>query len=194
MTDLREAIEPKSDQLNSDDLISGPITIKITSVKTNKTEQPVSIHYEGDNGKPWKPCKSSLRTLIAGWKTSDGDKFVGRQVTLYLDSDVTWAGQAVGGIRVSHMSDIDKPLRLMLTKSRGKKVSHEVGVIETKPKKALTDEEFATFDTEINNCSTMPELQVVGKKIADGGFDDEGNKRIKKQYTARSKAIREQSN
>jgi len=39
-------IKAKSDQINSDDLISGPITIKITSVKINvKDQQSGIVHY-----------------------------------------------------------------------------------------------------------------------------------------------------
>ena len=30
--DMREAIVPKSDQLNADDLIAGPMTVKVTGV------------------------------------------------------------------------------------------------------------------------------------------------------------------
>ena len=64
MTDLSKTIDPKSDQLNSDDLIAGPITIRITKVSANLSspEQPISIFFEGDNGKPYKPCKSMRRS------------------------------------------------------------------------------------------------------------------------------------
>jgi hypothetical protein len=65
---LAETIIPKSDQLNADDLITGTITVKITAVKgSNEPQQPVSIHYEGDNGKPYKPCKSMRRILVSAW-------------------------------------------------------------------------------------------------------------------------------
>ena len=190
MTDLRDTIIPKSDQLNADDLIVGPITIKITSVKVPGGEQPVSIHYEGDNGKPWKPCKSSLRTLIAGWKTSDGDKFIGRQVTLYLDSDVTWAGQAVGGIRVSHMSHIEKPLRLMLTKSRGKKASHEIGVIQTVPLKDMTEDEFKAFKSDLEGAVDLKSLKAAGAKIGKG-YDTASTEKLTNLYRETSKKLRE---
>ncbi len=48
MNDMTQVIQPKSDQINADDLIAGPITVKITDVKIQGgTEQPVSIHIEG---------------------------------------------------------------------------------------------------------------------------------------------------
>lgn len=118
---MNPAIVPKSDQLNSDDLIGGPRTIAITNVTVKDTgEQRVSIHFEGDNGKPWKPCKSMCRVLVALWG-SDGKKYVGRRLTLFRDPSVKWAGMAVGGIRISEMSDIDKPMTLALTETRGKR-------------------------------------------------------------------------
>ena len=69
MTDLAKTIEPKSDQLNADDLIAGPRTIVITAVRANagSAEQPVSISFEGDDGKPYKPCKSMRRVMVHVW-------------------------------------------------------------------------------------------------------------------------------
>ena len=62
--DLSQTIIPKSDQLNADDLIAGPRTIRITAVSTGNAEQPVVINYEGDNGRPYKPSKSMRRILV----------------------------------------------------------------------------------------------------------------------------------
>lgn len=121
MTDLTPTIQAKSDQLNADDLVSGPITIKITDVSLGSgDDQPIIIRYEGDNGKPWKPCKTMRRLLVSIWG-ADGNKYIGQMATLYRDPDVKWAGQPVGGIRVSHMSGIDGQKTLALTETRGKK-------------------------------------------------------------------------
>ncbi len=119
MNDMSQVIIPKSDQLNSDDLIAGPRTIKITSVDIRPgTEQPVSIFYEGDNGKPWKSCKSMARVLVTAWGP-DAKAYVGRSVTLYRDPTIKWGGMEVGGIRISHMSHLDGPLTLALTMTKG---------------------------------------------------------------------------
>lgn len=70
MTDMSKTIEPNSDQLNADDLLTGPRTITITDVKVREgSDQPVSVFYEGDNGKPYKPGKSMRRLMIAVWGT-----------------------------------------------------------------------------------------------------------------------------
>lgn len=119
--DVTKAMAPKSDQMNADDLISGPKTIRIRDVSVKSgVEQPVWVYYDGDDNKPWKPSKTSLRCLAAIWG-ADSSKWIGLHCTLYNDPEVTWGGMKVGGIRVSHMEGLTSPRTLMLTKTRGKK-------------------------------------------------------------------------
>lgn len=131
MTDMTSVIKPKSDQLNSDDLIGGSITIKITSVDVKGgQEQPVSVRFEGDNGKPYKPCKSMCRVMVFVWG-ADAKQYAGRSMTLYRDPKVTWGGMEVGGIRISHMSHIDKPVTMALTASKSKRAMHTIHPLVT---------------------------------------------------------------
>lgn len=120
MIDLRGTIKPKSDQLNADDLIGGPITIRITAVAVGEGEQPVSISYEGDGGKPYKPGKSMRRVLVNLWGP-DGAVYVGRSLTLYRDEEVVFGGVAVGGIRISHMSHLQRETTMALTATKAKR-------------------------------------------------------------------------
>ena len=118
--DMSKTVDPKSDQLNSDDLIAGPRTIRITKVTASFVpEQPVSVHYDGDGGRPWKPCKSMRRVLIALWG-SKGSGYVGKRLTLYRDENVKFGGIEVGGIRISH-ADIDSDMTIAITESRAKR-------------------------------------------------------------------------
>jgi hypothetical protein len=118
MTDLAHTILPKSDQLNADDLIGGLTkTVKITKVSGVTGEQPIAIFFENDNGKPYKPCKSMRRVLVNCWG-SDGTKYVGRSMTLYRDEKVIFGGIEVGGLRISHMSDIAMPITMALTANK----------------------------------------------------------------------------
>jgi hypothetical protein len=135
MIDMANTIAPKSDQLNADDFIGGPRTIVITKVTGNEgsTEQPVSIWFEGDNGKPWKPCKSSRRVLVIVWG-ADPTPYIGRSLTLFRDPTVTWGGMAVGGIRISHMSDIDEPVTMALTASKQVRKPFTVKPLAAAPK------------------------------------------------------------
>jgi hypothetical protein len=120
--DLSRTIMAKSDQLNADDLVGGPITIKIESIKAieGDTQQPIAIHYGDPDGKVWKPCKSMRRVLVAVWG-ADGAAFVGRRLTLYRDPSVMWGGVEVGGLRVSHMSNLETAMTVVLSASKTKK-------------------------------------------------------------------------
>lgn len=125
MDDMIETIMAKADQLTADDLIGRTITIKITGAKVDKSDQPVSLSYDGDGGKPFKPGKSMRRVLSHVWGT-DSKKYVGRQLTLYRDPAVKFGGQEVGGIRISHMSDIKSAVTVSLTASKGNKKPYVV--------------------------------------------------------------------
>ena len=118
---LRDTIAPKSDQLNSDDLMSATKIIKVTAVKRGSSaEQPVTIEYEGMEGRPYKPCKSMRRVLIIAW-SENGREWVGRSMQLYCDPEVKFGGVKVGGIRISKLSHIEKDMKILLTTSRGKR-------------------------------------------------------------------------
>ena len=94
--DLSKTIAPKSDQLNADDLIARSMTIKITNVTGKDGDaQPISIFFEGDNGKPYKPCKSMRRVLVMVWG-DQGKEYIGRSMTIYRDPAVVFGGIAVG--------------------------------------------------------------------------------------------------
>lgn len=125
--DMTSTIAPKSDQLNSDDLIAGPRTIRITRVSANpdSAEQPVSISFEGDGGKPFKPCKSMRRVMVAVWG-ADGNAYPGRSMTIYRDPEVAFGGMKVGGIRISHMTDMAGPMTLALTATRATRKPYTV--------------------------------------------------------------------
>lgn len=136
VSDMSQVIIPKADQISADDLLAGPITIRIASVSIRPgTEQPVSIHFEGDGGRPWKPCKSMSRVLVAAWG-ADANAYTGRSVTLYRDPDVKWGGLAVGGIRVSHLSDIKGAMVLALTATKGSKKAFKVEPLQGAPAKS----------------------------------------------------------
>jgi hypothetical protein len=120
MIDLRGTIKPKSDQLNADDLIGGPVTIRITGVVVGEGEQPVSISFDGDGGKPFKPGKSMRRVLVNLWGP-DGAAYIGRSLTIYRDEQVVFGGVEVGGIRISHMSHLQRETTMALTATKAKR-------------------------------------------------------------------------
>lgn len=133
-------ITPRSDQMNSDDLIGQDRTITVTRVTLDtKAEQPVSLFFEGDSGKPYKPGKSMRRVLVQAWG-ADASAYTGRSLTLYRDPDVKFGGLDVGGIRISHMSHIDRRMTMALTVTRGSKKPFTVDpLVLDAPAKAASD-------------------------------------------------------
>lgn len=118
--DISDTTQPRSDQMNHDDVVFAPLTVTVSEVRRGSDDQPVELHLAEYPGRPFKPSKTVRRVLIAAWG-KEADAYVGRRLTLVSDPTVTWGGSAVGGIRVSQMSDLEKPLTIPLTISRGKR-------------------------------------------------------------------------
>jgi hypothetical protein len=139
---IGETIQPKSDQLNADDLIGGSKTIKISQIKVYDREvQPVEISYEGDEGKPYKPSLGMRRVLVQLWG-QDEQVYIGRSLTLYRNDSVKFGGYEVGGIRISNASDIKEPTRVLETVAKGKRQPITINPLKI-AKKKLTDLEGA---------------------------------------------------
>jgi hypothetical protein len=185
MNDMAQTIVPKSDQLNADDLIAGPRTITVTGVSIKAGgEQPISIHYEGDEGKPYKACKSMCRVMVTAWG-ADSKKYVGRSMTLYRDPTVKWGGMEVGGIRISHMSDIDSKITMALTMTRASKKPYTVRPLEAgasktaAPKEPVDDLTASKVPSPVETSSAAaaidPDeaelLKEVGRRCDEGKFE-----------------------
>ena len=137
MIDMTGTIVPKSDQLNADDLIGGPRTIQIKRVTASpdSPEQPVAVYFEGDNGKPYKPCKSMRRVMVQAWGP-DASQYVGRSMTLYRDEKVAFGGMQVGGLRISHMSDLRGEMTFALTVTKARRAPYTVKPLAGAPRRA----------------------------------------------------------
>lgn len=116
--DISDTIAPNSDQLDAVDLLSGPRAFTIEGVSRGNSEQPVQIKLK-EFPRPWRPGKSMRRVLVGIWGP-DASAYVGRRLVLFCDPEVRFGGQAVGGVRISHMSDLPKKKSIPLLVSRGK--------------------------------------------------------------------------
>ncbi|MGB3480855.1 MAG: hypothetical protein WBB07_01395 [Mycobacterium sp.] len=65
-------------------------------------------------------------------------------MTLYRDADVKFGGQDVGGIRVSHISGIEKRLKIALTTSRGQRKPFFIEPLPDQPAPARGRQPTAT--------------------------------------------------
>lgn len=115
------------------------MTITVSDVRlSGGADQPVVIHYAGENGRPYKPCLTMRKVLIHAWGP-DGRQWVGRSMTLYNDPSVKWGGEEVGGIRISHLTDIERDVKVSLTSTRGKKAKYEIRKLVSKIAEHLAD-------------------------------------------------------
>lgn len=166
--DMAQFVAPKSDQLNAEDLLSGPRTVRITRITAGGSEeQPISIHYEGCEGRPFKPCKTMRRLMMHAWGRYT-DQYVGRSMTLYRDPTVTWAGKAEGGIRISHMSHIDEKIDVALMEKKGKRKLHRVMPLDTGADagRARAEQWTAEHVEAINTAADLAALAAVQVKGA----------------------------
>lgn len=139
--DLGATIAPKSDQLNADDLIAGPRTITVTRVRgTGADDQPIAIYFEGDNGKPYKPCLSMRRAIVQAWGRKSSN-YIGKAMALYRDPDVKFGKDTVGGIRISHMSGIDHDMSFPLTERRGTRKPYTIRRLQVQQRAEATIDE-----------------------------------------------------
>jgi hypothetical protein len=162
--DISTTIAPRSDQLNADDLIGGPVTVTITGVSRGTTEQPVNIATaEFGEGRPFKPGLSMRRVMVAAWGP-EASQYTGRRMTLYRDPSIRFGPQEVGGIRISHMSHIDAPVKIALTVTRGKRAPFTVEPLIDEPTPALasiTPDDAEDFARDIAEATTVEELDKI---------------------------------
>jgi hypothetical protein len=171
MLDLTDTIVPKSDQLNSDDLRSGPRTFTIAEVrKNNSDEQPVSIVLrEFPPDRPWKPSKSMRRVLVEVWGR-DASTYAGKRLTLYRDDKIRFGGQEVGGIRISHMSGLKKPKPMALHVTRGKYESIAIQPLpDDAPTAPVVSEEAVAYMADARAAKTLAEWREVWQRAKDAG-------------------------
>lgn len=154
MITMLDTIAPRSDQLNADDFLAENASriIKITKVNLAAVEQPCSIFYEGDNGKPYKPGLSMRRVLVHCWG-GDTNSYIGRSLELYRDPKVTFGGTEVGGIRISKMSHIKDTITVPLTASRKIRKPFTVQPLVT------TETPAITIDDAISDIATAPNIE-----------------------------------
>lgn len=132
MVDMLKTIEAKSDRLNADDLMGGDRVIKVEAVKAGDTPDKVKVFFEGCDGKPWWPCKTMCRAIVAAWGKYPSN-YIGKSIQLFRDPNVVYGGMAVGGVRIRAFSDIDGPLTLMLGEKRGKKSVFKFDKLDVTP-------------------------------------------------------------
>lgn len=160
--DLTESLAPKSDQLDADDLLTGPRTFTIAEVTQGPSaEQPFNFKL-AEFPRPFRPSKTVRRIIVAAWGPH-AEEYVGRRMTLYRDPTVKFGGEAVGGIRVSHLSHLKdgKPLRVSLLIAKGRKAPFTV--------QPLTEARVPDYPKLVAEATAKDDLNVLWRSAAEAG-------------------------
>lgn len=157
--DIKQAIAPKSDQLNAVDLVGGPVIVTIERSSKGSIDQPVNIHLTEFPKRPFRPSKSMIRVIATAWGMKT-DAWVGQRMELYRDPNVPYAGAKVGGIKIAALTGIDKSFTLPLLEAR-KVIPHTVKPLpmDAAPVAAsVSDQQIEDADT----VDTLRELWFHG--------------------------------
>lgn len=151
--DITDSLAPRSDQLDNIELAT-PRTFTIERVTRNNAEQPWNFHL-ADFPRVWRPGKSMLRVIGEAWGNK-ASAYIGQSVTLYRDPTVKFGNDVTGGTRISHMTGIDKPLKVSLMVSRGK-----FAMFTVQPLKA----DAAPVDGLKSDRDWLAELKLAGDDL-----------------------------
>lgn len=164
--DITDSLAANSAQQNYDEYLAGPKTVTVSAVTAGTAEQPVNVELVEFPGKPFKPAKSVRRVLASAWGT-DASQWTGRRLTIYGDPSVRYGGKEVGGLRVSHVSHIAKPITVALTVTRGKRAPFTVQPLPDAPTPppipafATADEARAYWTTRRDAGASADELAAI---------------------------------
>lgn len=149
---MKITAEPRSDQWNADDFLGGARTFTIAGVKEGTAEQKYDIALEGES-RAWRPPLGMLRVLMDAWG-DESNVWVGRRVTLYRDPSIRFGKEVLGGVRISHLSHIPKPMNFKVTTARGRRETYSVQPLPDAPTPTTEPEPWRAQWQAITNALT----------------------------------------
>lgn len=134
--DIEKACMAKIDHLTYKHVnLFGKIVAKIAKVRKGPSDtRRVRIDFEPNehcmdpDGKPlhYLPCKGMIRVLVEAWGKNGSVDWIGKSVELFGNPEVIYGGKKKGGIQISRLSHIEKPLDTQLTISQGNTIPFRV--------------------------------------------------------------------
>jgi hypothetical protein len=152
--DISPTIQANSQQINADDFTGSPRTVTITNVEAGTSEQPVFIHVAEFPGRTFRPGKSMRRVLVFAWGP-EASNYIGRRLTLFNDPTIRFGKEVTGGVRISHMSNLEKTLTVPLTVTRGKRAPFTVEPLPAEP------DPLAQSLDDIARADSIPTLKAA---------------------------------
>lgn len=167
-------IQPKSDQINADDLPAGlTLLAVVTDVRPGPDDnQAVDVVLAG-HGRVYRPCLTMRRVLVACWGgVTDGQldpsAWIGKRLELYTDPTVRFGSDLTGGLRIRALSGIKKPYSVAVTVTRGKRATYTVHVLPAAASTATTLPKFVSAVAGLASGLTVPRLQEY---LMESGVD-----------------------
>lgn len=160
--DLTPSIEARSDQLNADDLIAGPMTVTVRDVINGKAEQPFDFLLE-ETDRAYRPNKTMRRVIVAAWG-KESSAYVGKRLTLYREPSIRFGKDEVGGIRISHMSGITGPVETKAQVTRGKRETFRVEPLPDTPAGPTPTELAEQIVAALADATTEAEVREWGNR------------------------------
>ena len=139
------------------------MTVTVQEVVQGTAEQPVDVRLVEFPGRAYRPSKSMRRVMVMAWG-AEASSYAGRRITLFRNPEITFGRDKVGGIEISHLSHIDKPLTVALTATRGKRKNFTVAPLAAPaPARDWLD--------EASNLSDVAALRALWSEAKAGGAD-----------------------
>ncbi len=160
--DMSDTLAPNSQQLDAVDLIGGARTFTVERVTKTGGEQPLNV-YLAEFDRPWRPGRNMRRVLGNVWGTKFGP-WTGRRITLYCDPSVVYASKAVGGIRVTHMSHIDKRTPTPIIPTQGRGAIYNVDPLREPDQPQAATESTEPTAEEVAACDDLSALKAMWKR------------------------------
>jgi hypothetical protein len=111
------------------------------------------------------------RVMVSAWG-AEASTYAGHRLTLVRNPDIKFGSATVGGIEISHLSHIDKPLTIALTATRGKRKNFTVTPLPA----VVTRDFLAEANAAGDNIAA---LRAVYTEAATAGADTDTLNAIK---------------
>lgn len=173
--------EPKSDQINADDLAAGQTLIITVRAVRPGPDAKQALDIVSDHPRVYRPCLTMRRVLMACWGgVTDGQldpaAWVGKRIELYTDPTVRFGQEVTGGLRIRALSGIAKSWSSSLTTTKGKRALYTVGVLPDAPQQpakpaAVAPTELPKFVAAVEGLTAGLTVPILREYLAASGIE-----------------------
>lgn len=135
------------------------------------------------------PCLTMRKVIGAIWP-DDFEEYKGRQITIYRDPTVKFGPDETGGVRISHMSGIDKTVSLAVLEKRGKRKKLTIFPLEvpSSPPKPTTTRDPIIDRAEMQRQADAAKEMSPEEKKEWWGKLNEAEKAVVRELAAKKEA------